>query len=68
MPAKTAQTVVKKINDEFNRALSDTSLRERFQNAGIEPGGGSSEKFASDLAGEFVKWRKVAHDANIKIE
>jgi tripartite-type tricarboxylate transporter receptor subunit TctC len=68
VPAKTAQTVVMKINDEFNRALSDTSLRERFDNAGIEPGGGSSEKFASDLAGEFVKWRKVAHDANIKIE
>ena len=68
VPAKTPDVVVKKINGEFDRALKDALLRERFLEVGIEPGGGSAEKFAGYLATEFVKWRKVAHDANIRME
>lgn len=68
VPAKTPELVVKKINAEFNRALNDPVLRERFLEVGIEPGGGTDEKFASYLATEFVKWRKVARDANIRME
>ena len=68
VPAKTPDAVVQKINDEFNRALKDPVLRERFLEVGIEPGGGSTEKFAGHLAGEFTKWSKVAREANIRME
>ena len=68
VPSKTPGAVVKKINAEYDRALKDPLLRERFQAVGIEPGGDSDEKFAGYLAAEFVKWRKVARDADIRME
>ena len=67
-PAKTPEGVLRKINEDFNRALKEPVLVERFQEVGIEPAGGSEERFASYLASEFEKWRKVARDANIKME
>jgi tripartite-type tricarboxylate transporter receptor subunit TctC len=48
--------------------LKDAALRQRFFDLGIEPQGGSAEKFASYLAGEFPKWAKVAREAGIKAE
>jgi tripartite-type tricarboxylate transporter receptor subunit TctC len=68
VPAKTPDAVVQKINDELNRALRDATLRERFLEVGIEPGGGTREKFASHLGAEFTKWSKVAREANIRME
>jgi tripartite-type tricarboxylate transporter receptor subunit TctC len=68
VPAKTPEAVVKRINEEFNRALRDAALRERFLEVGIEPQGGTEEKFATYLASEFPKWAKVAREANIRIE
>jgi len=38
-PAGTPGAVVRKVNDEMNRALALPSLRERFAEVGIEPGG-----------------------------
>ena len=52
----------------MNTALKDAALRERFLEIGIEPQGGSEEKFASYLAGEFPKRAKVAREAGIKAE
>ena len=68
VPAKTPRAVVRRINEEFNRALTNATLRERFLEAGIEPQGGSDEKFAAYLSAEFSKWAKVARDANIGME
>jgi tripartite-type tricarboxylate transporter receptor subunit TctC len=68
VPAKTPDAVVKKINEEFNRALRDAVLRERLLEVGFEPQGGSDEKFAAYLASEFLKWAKVAREANIGME
>lgn len=65
VPAKTPPAVVRRINEEFNRALADATLRERFLDVGIEPRGGSDEKFAAYLGAEFPKWAKVAREANI---
>ena len=35
---------------------------------GAEDGGGSSEKFATFIHTEIVKWAKVVKDADVKIE
>ena len=66
--AKTPDALVRRINEELNRALKDAILRERFLEVGIEPQGGSSEKFAAYLAAEFTKWAQVAREANIGLE
>lgn len=68
VPAKTPAAAVAKINEDFNRALSDAIVKERFAEVGIEPAGGTSEKFANYLANEFKKWNKVARDASIKMD
>jgi tripartite-type tricarboxylate transporter receptor subunit TctC len=68
VPAKTPDAVVRKINEQFNRALKDTQLRDRFLEVGIEPGGGGEEQFAAYLASEFDKWRRVAREANIRMD
>lgn len=68
VPARTPDAVVRKINEEFNRAFHDAALRERLLAVGIEPGSGSEEKFTAYLASEFTKWAKVAREAGIKME
>jgi tripartite-type tricarboxylate transporter receptor subunit TctC len=65
-PAGTPGAVVKKINEEMNRALALQMLRERFAEVGIEPSGGTSGKFSAYLASEIKKWSRVARDAGIK--
>jgi tripartite-type tricarboxylate transporter receptor subunit TctC len=66
--AKTPAAVAHKINEEFNRALADAVLRERWLEVGIEPQGGGAEKFAAYLTAEFTKWAKVARESNIAAE
>jgi tripartite-type tricarboxylate transporter receptor subunit TctC len=68
VPAKTPASLVQRINESMNAVLRDPALAERFHEVGIEPQGGSAEKFASYLAGEFPKWAKVAREAGIKAE
>ena len=65
-PAGTPSAVVKKVNEEMNRALALQALRERFAEVGIEPGGGTPEKFSAYLAAEIKKWNRVARSAGIK--
>ena len=65
-PAGTPVAVVKKINEEVNRAIASPALQARFAESGIETMGGSPERFAAYLAGELRKWGAVARDAGIK--
>ena len=67
-PAKTAPAVVGKINADFNRAVKAPQFSERFQEAAIEPLGGTQQEFAAYLAAELRKWSAVAKEAGIRIE
>lgn len=65
-PAGTPRAVVDKLNAEINKALAAPDVRERLQNAGIEPAGGTPAQFAGFLQLEMGKWAKVAKDAGIQ--
>lgn len=67
-PAKTPGTVVRKINEEFNRALTDAALKARFADVGMDTAGGTPESFAAYLAAEFGKWDQVAKGAGIRLD
>ena len=67
-PAGTPAAVVRKINEEVNRALMTPALQARFAESGIETMGGSPERFAAYLASELKKWSAVARDAGIKAD
>jgi len=67
-PAGTPKAVVAKLNAEVNRILTLTDVRQKLQDAGIEPGGGSSQQFSEFIVREMGKWGKVAKDAGIQPE
>jgi len=43
-------------------------VRQRFENAGMEPAGGTPQQFAAFIASETTKWAKVAAQAGIQPE
>jgi tripartite-type tricarboxylate transporter receptor subunit TctC len=67
-PAGTPKAVVAKLNTEVNRILALPDVRQRLQDAGIEPAGGTAQQFGDFLVLEMAKWGKVARDAGIQPE
>lgn len=67
-PAGTPRAVVLKLNAEVNRILALPDVRQKLQEAGIEPAQGSPEQFGQFIEKEMVKWAKVAKDAGIQPE
>ena len=68
VPAQTPRAIVHKINEAFNRALAAPDILERFAGPGIEPGGGTPEKFAAYQGEEIRKWTRLVRAAGIRAE
>ena len=64
-PRGTPDHIVRKLNDEINRALRLPAVRKPLQAQGIEPKGGTSAAAASFIAQEIEKWRAVVASAGI---
>jgi tripartite-type tricarboxylate transporter receptor subunit TctC len=67
-PAGTSQPILDRINAEVNKALTTPEFRERLQQAGAEPVGGSIEQFRQRITQETQRWSRVIKFANIKAE
>ena len=57
--AGTPRPLVERINAAVNLALQDDSVRQRLQAAGLEPAGGSPEKFTQLIRNESAKWLPI---------
>jgi tripartite-type tricarboxylate transporter receptor subunit TctC len=67
-PAGTPRDIVKKINQDVTKVISDRAFAEKYLAAqGLEPIIGTPEQFSAFIRAETVKWGKVVKDANIKI-
>lgn len=67
-PAGTPADIIRKINGDVTRMISDPAFAEKYLAAqGLEPIVGPSEQFVTFIRDETVKWGKVVKDANIKI-
>jgi len=55
-------------NTEINRILRLPEVKERLAGDGMEPAGGSPERFGEVLRRDITKWQKVVKYANIKPE
>ena len=64
MPAAVANAV----NAEINRALASAEMTEIFAKEGAEPWAQSSAQFAAVVKGDIERWKKVAKEANIKVD
>ena len=67
-PKGLPQEIVGCWNNELNRILQLPDVKERMAGEGLEPAGGSPERFREFLKREIEKWQKVVKVANIKPE
>jgi len=66
-PAGLPATVVKLLNDEINRMLDGTELRERLSGEALEPMPMTPEQFGRYIKDDVAKWSRLARERNIQI-
>ena len=67
-PAGTPPDVIKKINQDVTRVISDRAFAEKYLAAqGLESITGTPEQFAAFVRAETVRWGKVVKDADVKV-
>ena len=65
-PAGTPPAIVRRFNEEINKALKAPDVIERLQKAYAFAEGGTPEEFTRFLNDEGTRWTKLVKDANIK--
>lgn len=66
-PAKLAPDIVKKLNDETNKALA-SDMRDKLLGQGLLLGGGSPEDFAKFQAEDMAQSARLIREGNIRAE
>ncbi len=61
----TPAALVARLNAAVNEALADPAVRQRLEELGFIPVGGTAEYYTKSLVDETDKWRKVIKDSNI---
>ena len=67
VPARTAQGTIEWLNRQANKAFSDPSLRNQFEQQGLALPLGSPETLGRYVAEETKRWGEVIRKANIKL-
>ena len=67
-PAATPQDIVRRLNTEYNKIISDPEMRKRMIANGYEPVGGPPEKFGEHIRAEIAKWGPVVKRANVRVD
>jgi tripartite-type tricarboxylate transporter receptor subunit TctC len=67
-PAGVPAPIIKRLNDEFNRIISDPEMKKRMLGNGYEPVGGTPEKFGAHIHAEIAKWAPVVKAASVKVD
>lgn len=67
-PANASKEAVARMNAEINRVLADPAVRAVMIERGLEPLGGTAEKFGEHLKAEIAKYARVVREAKMKID
>jgi tripartite-type tricarboxylate transporter receptor subunit TctC len=67
-PAQMQADVVKRLNDEINRAIAAPELRERLSAEALDPMPMSPDEFAAYVQADIARWSKLARDRNIRLD
>ena len=65
-PKALPKDIVARWNKEIDRIVHLPEVKERMAGEGLEPAGGSPERFREVLKREIAKWQKVVRTAGIK--
>ena len=64
--AKTPPDIIKRMNEELNKALSNPEVSKRLEAQGISIAGGSVERAKTFIDGQIDTWAKVVRENGIK--
>jgi tripartite-type tricarboxylate transporter receptor subunit TctC len=67
-PARVPREIIDKLSREIDRILKLPDMRERLQSQGVEPVGGTPEKFGARIASDLAKWAKVAKASGAQVD
>ncbi|MGZ8203515.1 MAG: tripartite tricarboxylate transporter substrate-binding protein, partial [Burkholderiales bacterium] len=67
-PAGTPSAIVNTLHRQMVEVLKLPDIREKLLAQGLEAGGATPGEFASTIAAELVKWKKVVAAAGMKAE
>jgi len=67
-PAATPPDVLAKLNAELNKILAMTDVKQKFADQGVDPVGGTRERFGEHLASQIEKWGTVVKESGAKVE
>lgn len=67
-PRGTPVDVVKRLNQEFAKALESPNVRDAFEAGGRVAGGGAPERVTTLLEADLRRWAQVVKQANIRVD
>lgn len=68
LPAATPDAIAARLTAEFSAVLAMPSVRERFQQLGVETAGGTAASFAAHLTSERARWSEAVRAARIEVQ
>jgi tripartite-type tricarboxylate transporter receptor subunit TctC len=67
-PKGLPRDIVERLNREIGEVVKSEEMKKNLTAEGLEPAGGSPERFAQILKSEMSRWAKVVQQAGIKID
>jgi tripartite-type tricarboxylate transporter receptor subunit TctC len=68
VPAKTAKTVVERLNREIIKVLTLPAMIDVLTAQGLDPSGGTPAQFDKLIRSEIDRWRKLVQATGIRVE
>ncbi len=67
-PKGLPREIVERLNKEIGEVVKGDEMKKNLTAEGLEPAGGSPERFAQILKSEMARWAKVVQQAGIKVD
>jgi tripartite-type tricarboxylate transporter receptor subunit TctC len=67
-PAKMPADVVKRLNDEINKAIATPELKQRLSGEALDPMPMTPAEFGKFMEADIARWAKLAKERNITLE
>ena len=67
-PAATPDTIIRRLNQEFVRALNNPPVKEKLEAIGADIAAGTPEQFAAKMKSEIAIFGKVLREAGIRAD
>lgn len=67
-PGRLPSAMAQRMNEDINKVLAMSDVKEKLDQYGAEDGGGSAQQFADFIHSEQQKWAKVIRDAKVTLD